>query len=116
MMRYLLVRGVPPHLVMHPSGRPLRFAGMKRKPGIQVKGYDSSTYEGPQLHELYEPTDEVFPEFTDKVDNRYLRKHAKQGELEILSEGSFAKREEAQEKLISSIADTGPPPSSGGVV
>lgn len=113
MMRYMLVRGVSPHLVMHPSGRPLRFAGMKRKPDMQVSGYDSPTYEGPQLHELYEPMAEVFPEFTDKVDNRYLRKHAKQGELEILAEDSFQKREDAYKKLMSSIADTNPPPSRG---
>jgi len=113
MMRYLLVRGIPPHLVMHPSGRPLRFAGMKRKPGIQVTGYDSPTYEGYKLHELYEPVAEVFPEFTDKVDNRYLLKAEKQGELEILERGIFKTRNEAHEKLIASIAQTSPPPSSG---
>lgn len=107
MNRYMLVRGVLPHLVAHPSLKPLRYAGMKKKPATDssgnttiasVSGFTRADYDGPQLYELYEPTVHVFKE---TVDTLYLLKAAKRGELELLGHDAFRTRDEATEKLTS---------------
>jgi len=114
----MLVRGVLPRLVAHPSLKPLRYAGMKKRPATDaegnptiasVSGFTNHNYEGPQLHELYEPVFHVFKETTDTL---YLLKAAKRGELELLGHATFNTREEATKKLMAQVAKTNPPPAS----
>jgi hypothetical protein len=76
MKRYLKVRGKPGVLVANPyalDASPRRYAGQRRK----VNAADFR-----EEFERYEPVEEAL------VDDRALRKAARAGELEVLSEGT----------------------------